>query len=80
LILERESHKCNRVCGVEYRMEFTVANIGKKKVMKPVVLLMFQLKGGEKVSIYLGLEGFWQLREKVAGCVKHAMGIELRAL
>ena len=65
---------------MEYRMEFTVANIGKKKVMKPVILLMFQLKGGESVSVYLGVEGFWQLRESVAECMKQALGIELRAL
>ena len=61
-------------------MEFTVANIGKKNVMKPVILLMFQLKGGESVSVYLGVEGVWQLRESVAECMKRVLGIELRAL
>jgi hypothetical protein len=41
---------------------------------------MFQLKGGESVSVYLGVEGFWQLRESVAECMKRVLGIELRAL
>ena len=61
-------------------MEFTVANIGKKNVMKPVILLVFQLKGGESISMYLGVEKFWQLRESVAECMKQTLGIELRAL
>jgi hypothetical protein len=61
-------------------MEFTVANIGKKNVMKPVILLVFQLKGGEAFTVYLSVDKFWQLRESVAECMKQALGIELRAL
>lgn len=48
--------------------------------MKPVILLVFQLKGGESISMYLGVEKFWQLRESVAECMKQTLGIELRAL
>jgi hypothetical protein len=30
--------------------------------------------------VYMGVEGFWQLRESVAECMKKALGVELRAL
>jgi hypothetical protein len=43
------------VCGIEYRIEFIISNIAKKNVMRPVILLVFNLKNGESVQIYYNL-------------------------
>ncbi len=45
----------NQVCGVEYRIEFTISNIAKKNVMRPVILLVFRLKDGSSVEVYYSL-------------------------
>lgn len=69
-----------RLCGVDYRIEFTISNIAKKNVMRPVILLVFRLKDGSSVPIYYSLEQFSLLRAKVADAMKQVYGIELRAL
>ncbi len=48
--------------------------------MKPVVLLVFSLKNGEKVRVYYNVEQFTLLRQKVAHCMRQIYGVELRAL
>jgi hypothetical protein len=68
------------VCGVEYRIEFTLSNIAKKNVMRPVVLLLFRLKDGSSLPLYFSLEQFSLLRAKAANAMKQVFGIELRAL
>jgi hypothetical protein len=70
----------NDVCGVEYRIEFTISNIAKKNVMRPVILLVFRLKNGSSLEIYYSLEQFSLLRAKAANAMKQIYGIELRAL
>jgi len=52
----------NEVTAVEYRIEFTLSNIAKKSVMKPIILLVFRLKSNKKVSVYYNLDQFSLLR------------------
>jgi hypothetical protein len=81
IILQADAvHHPSEVCGVEYRMEFTISSISKKNVMRPVILLVFKLKDGSKLSVYYNLEQFSLLRAKAAGAMKQIYGIELRAL
>lgn len=68
------------VVDVQYRIEFTVSTISKKNVMKPVVLLVFTLKNGRKVSLYLSVEQLGALRERAADSMRHIYGVELRVL
>lgn len=48
--------------------------------MKPVVLLVFTLKNGRKVSLYLSVEQLGALRERAADSMRHIYGVELRVL
>lgn len=45
----------NQCIGIDYRVEFTLSTISKKKVMKPVIFLIFTMKGG-RLEIYLTLD------------------------
>lgn len=66
--------------GVEYRIEFTLSNISKKSVMKPVVLLVFKTKEGGLWSLYFGLEQFALLRKQIALAMKTIYSIEMRTM
>ena len=70
----KESNEC---VGVDYRIEFTMSNINKKKVMKPAILLIFQLRKG-KFKVYLTVEKFSELRYQVAEALKSVYSIEMR--
>jgi hypothetical protein len=65
---------------IEYRIEFTVSNIARKSVMRPVVLLVFVLKDGSRRALYYSVEQFALLRAKVANSMRQIYGVELRTL
>ena len=46
LLEQSRAGDSNMVVDVQFRIEFTISNIAKKSVMKPVVLLVFSLKNG----------------------------------
>jgi len=48
--------------------------------MKPVVLICFKLKNGERVNLYFGVEEFSKLRQGVGSAMRKVFGIELRTL
>lgn len=64
-----------RVVDLQYRIEFTVSTIAKKSVMKPVVLMVFGLKNGRKVSLYFSVDQLSLLRGRVADAMRHIYGV-----
>jgi hypothetical protein len=65
----------HEVTAVEYRIEFTLSNIAKKSVMKPIILLVFRFKNNQKLSVYYNLEQFSLLRQRVAASMRQVYGI-----
>lgn len=37
-------YKPLRCIGMDYKLEFTISNINKKRVMKPIILLIFRME------------------------------------
>lgn len=37
-------YKPLRCIGMDYKLEFTISNINKKRVMKPIILLVFRME------------------------------------
>jgi len=63
------------ITSVDYRIEFTLSNITKKSVMKPMILLVYHLRNNTKVSVYYNIEQFSLLRQRVASAMRQIYGI-----
>jgi hypothetical protein len=77
---ERAVRGEKRVAAVEYRIEFTLTNIGKKSVMRPTVLLQMRTKDNKTIAVYFTTDQFALLRQRAAAAMRMAFGIELRTL
>lgn len=68
-------YKPSRCIGVDYKLEFTISNINKKRVMKPIILLIFKMENSSEIKLYYSLEEFNELRFEVAENIKKVYGI-----
>ena len=70
----------SRECiGIDYRLEFSLSTIAKKKVMKPVIALILVMKNG-KLVLYFNMDQFAKLRYRVAEALKTVYSIEMKTL
>ena len=60
---------------MDYKLEFTISNINKKRVMKPIILLIFRMEDSSEIKLYYSLEEFNELRYEVAENIKKVYGI-----
>jgi hypothetical protein len=73
-------YKPKKCLSIDYRLEFTISNINKKKVMKPIILIVYKMEDLSEVKVYYSIEQLSQLRHEVAESMKQVYGIELRTL
>lgn len=68
----------NECVEVDYRVEFTISNIMKKKVMKPLIILIFQMRNGSCWKCSCTMEKFAELRYHIAIALKSFHNIEMK--
>ncbi|KAM3132701.1 hypothetical protein pb186bvf_015246 [Paramecium bursaria] len=61
---------------LEWKLEITLSTIKMRKVIRPLILLIFHTNKGVKKSMYLDINQFSEFRKNVALCLKQIHLIE----
>ena len=64
---------------IEWKIEITLSSIWMKKILRPMILLIFHLNDGKKKSVYMDINKFQNFRKDLAIILKNIHQIEFKA-